>query len=198
MMKRQDYYYRKAKRERYKSRASYKLKFIDEKFYIFKKGFNVLDLGASPGGWSQVALELTYGGKVISVDIKPVRLEGSIYVNGDIFDENTLEKIKKKMNENGIEKFDVIISDMSPKISGIREIDHMQSLELGKRVIEISKDLLAFNGSIVIKLFQGQDLNNFKNNVEKSFDFCKLYTPPASRVGSREVYLVCKRFKGII
>ncbi|MEM3333877.1 MAG: RlmE family RNA methyltransferase [Thermoplasmata archaeon] len=197
-MKRQDYYYRKAKRERYKSRASYKLKFIDEKFYIFKKGFNVLDLGASPGGWSQVALELTYGGKVISVDIKPVRLEGSIYVNGDIFDENTLEKIKKKMNENGIEKFDVIISDMSPKISGIREIDHMQSLELGKRVIEISKDLLAFNGSIVIKLFQGQDLNNFKNNVEKSFDFCKLYTPPASRVGSREVYLVCKRFKGII
>lgn len=198
MMKRQDYYYRKAKRERYKSRASYKLKFIDEKFYIFKKGFNVLDLGASPGGWTQVALELTYGGKVISVDIKPVRLEGSIYVNGDIFDENTLEKIKKKMNENGIEKFDVIISDMSPKISGIREIDHMQSLELGKRVIEISKDLLAFNGSIVIKLFQGQDLNNFKNNVEKSFDFCKLYTPPASRVGSREVYLVCKRFKGII
>ncbi|MEL9999470.1 MAG: RlmE family RNA methyltransferase [Thermoplasmata archaeon] len=197
-MKRQDYYYRKAKRERYKSRASYKLKFIDEKFYIFKKGFNVLDLGASPGGWTQVALELTYGGKVISVDIKPVRLEGSIYVNGDIFDENTLEKIKKKMNENGIEKFDVIISDMSPKISGIREIDHMQSLELGKRVIEISKDLLAFNGSIVIKLFQGQDLNNFKNNVEKSFDFCKLYTPPASRVGSREVYLVCKRFKGII
>ncbi|MEM0116760.1 MAG: FtsJ-like methyltransferase family protein, partial [Thermoplasmata archaeon] len=184
--------------ERYKSRASYKLKFIDEKFYIFKKGFNVLDLGASPGGWTQVALELTYGGKVISVDIKPVRLEGSIYVNGDIFDENTLEKIKKKMNENGIEKFDVIISDMSPKISGIREIDHMQSLELGKRVIEISKDLLAFNGSIVIKLFQGQDLNNFKNNVEKSFDFCKLYTPPASRVGSREVYLVCKRFKGII
>ena len=198
MMKRQDYYYRKAKRERYKSRASYKLKFIDEKFYIFKKGFNVLDLGASPGGWTQVALELTYGGKVISVDIKPVRLEGSIYVNGDIFDENTLEKIKKKMNENGIEKFDVIISDMSPKISGIREIDHMQSLELGKRVIEISKDLLAFNGSIVIKLFQGQDLNNFKNNVEKIFDFCKLYTPPASRVGSREVYLVCKRFKGII
>ena len=198
MMKRQDYYYRKAKRERYKSRASYKLKFIDEKFYIFKKGFNVLDLGASPGGWTQVALELTYGGKVISVDIKPVRLEGSIYVNGDIFDENTLEKIKKKMNENGIEKFDVIISDMSPKISGIREIDHMQSLELGKRVIEISKDLLAFNGSIVIKLFQGQDLNNFKNNVEKSFDFCKLYTPPASRLGSREVYLVCKRFKGII
>ena len=198
MMKRQDYYYRKAKRERYKSRASYKLKFIDEKFYIFKKGFNVLDLGASPGGWTQVALELTYGGKVISVDIKPVRLEGSIYVNGDIFDENTLEKIKKKMNENGIEKFDVIISDMSPKISGIREIDHMQSLELGKRVIEISKDLLAFNGSIVIKLFQGQDLNNFKNNVEKSFDFCKLYTPPASRVGSREVYLVCKKFKGII
>ncbi|MEM0145010.1 MAG: RlmE family RNA methyltransferase [Thermoplasmata archaeon] len=197
-MKRQDYYYRKAKRERYKSRASYKLRFIDEKFYIFKKGFNVLDLGASPGGWTQVALELTYGGKVISVDIKPVRLEGSIYVNGDIFDENTLEKIKKKMNENGIEKFDVIISDMSPKISGIREIDHMQSLELGKRVIEISKDLLAFNGSIVIKLFQGQDLNNFKNNVEKSFDFCKLYTPPASRVGSREVYLVCKRFKGII
>ncbi len=196
-MKRQDYYYRKAKQERYKSRAAYKLKFIDEKFYIFKKGMSVLDLGASPGGWTQVALELTYGGKVISVDLKPVRIEGAIYIKGNVFDEDVIKKIKEKMDEVGIEKFDAVISDMSPKISGIREVDHMQSIDLGKRAFEISKNFLSQGGSLVIKLFQGQEIKNFKNDVEKNFDFCKLYTPPASREGSREVYLVCKRYKGI-
>ncbi|MFP3255843.1 MAG: RlmE family RNA methyltransferase [Thermoplasmata archaeon] len=194
-MKRQDYYYKKAKRERYKSRASYKLKFIDQRFYIFKKGMNVLDLGASPGGWSQVAYELTYGGNVISVDLKPVRVNGIHFVLGDVLKNETLEKIREKMREIGIDKFDVIISDMSPKISGIKEVDHMQSIELGKRAFEISKDLLKEGGSIVIKLFYGQEIYNFKKDVEKFYDFCKLYTPPASRERSREVYMVCKRFK---
>ncbi|MCI4434497.1 MAG: RlmE family RNA methyltransferase [Thermoplasmata archaeon] len=194
-MKRQDYYYKKAKRERYKSRASYKLKFIDQRFYIFKKGMNVLDLGASPGGWSQVAYELTYGGNVISVDLKPVRVNGIHFVLGDVLKNETLEKIREKMREIGIDKFDVIISDMSPKISGIKEVDHMQSIELGKRAFEISKNLLKEGGSIVIKLFYGQEIYNFKKDVEKFYDFCKLYTPPASRERSREVYMVCKRFK---
>jgi 23S rRNA (uridine2552-2'-O)-methyltransferase len=107
----------------------------------------------------------------------------------------TLEKIREKMREIGIDKFDVIISDMSPKISGIKEVDHMQSIELGKRAFEISKDLLKEGGSIVIKLFYGQEIYNFKKDVEKFYDFCKLYTPPASRERSREVYMVCKRFK---
>lgn len=196
-MRRQDYYYRKAKKERYKSRASYKLKYIDERFYIFKKGMSVLDLGASPGGWTQVALELTYGGRVISVDMKPVHVEGTAYVKGDIFRDDTLEKIKEKMDEIGIERFDVILSDMSPRISGIREVDHMQSLELGRRAFHLSKELLGIGGSLVIKLFQGQEIKNFKKEVEKYFDFCRLYTPPASREGSREVYMVCKRYKGI-
>ncbi len=195
-MKRQDYYYRRAKREGYRSRASYKLKYIDEKFYIFKKGMNVLDLGASPGGWSQVALELTYGGNVLSVDLKPVRLEGVKFIKGDVFRDETVDRIREKMRELDIEKFDVILSDMSPKISGVREVDHMQSMELARRAFQISRDLLKEGGSIVIKLFYGQEINNLKRELDPYFDFCKLYTPPASREGSREVYLVCKRFKG--
>ncbi|MGC8565243.1 MAG: RlmE family RNA methyltransferase [Thermoplasmata archaeon] len=197
-MKRQDYYYRLAKKERYKSRAAFKLIYIDERFYIFKKNMNVLDLGASPGGWSQVAAERIYGGNVFSIDIKPVRLPGIIYIKGNIFDQDIIERINEKMKERNVKNFDVILSDMSPKISGIKEVDHQQSLDLGKRAIEIARELLANGGSFIVKLFYGQDIFKFKNEIEMNFDFCKLYTPPASRKGSREVYLVCKRYKKII
>jgi len=197
-MKRQDYYYRLAKKEHYKSRAAYKLIYIDERFYLFKKGMNVLDLGASPGGWTQVAKERTYGGIIFSLDVKPVHLPGIIYIKGNIFDDDIVKKIKEKMDESGVKSFDVILSDMSPKISGIKEVDHQQSLDLGRRAYEISRQILQEGGSIVIKLFYGQDIFRIKKEIEANFDFCRLYTPPASRKGSREVYLVCKRYKKII
>ncbi len=196
-MKRQDYYYRKAKGENYRSRAVYKLKYIDEKFYIFKKDMNVLDLGASPGSWSQYAKEKVINGKVISVDLNNIRVDEIIKIKGDIFEENTLKEIENEMARSGIKKFDIIMSDMSPKISGIKEIDHMKSMDLAKRVFEISKKYLDEGGSLIIKIFKGQDLEEFKRNVEKFFDFCVFTTPPASRRGSRETYLVCKRFKNI-
>ncbi|MGC9167101.1 MAG: RlmE family RNA methyltransferase [Thermoplasmata archaeon] len=196
-MKRQDYYYRKAKSENYRSRAVYKLKYIDEKFYIFKKDMNVLDLGASPGSWSQYAKEKVINGKVISVDLNNIRVDEIIKIKGDIFEENTLKEIENEMAKSGIKKFDIIMSDMSPKISGIKEIDHMKSMDLAKRVFEISKKYLEEGGSLIIKIFKGQDLEEFKRNVEKFFDFCVFTTPPASRRGSRETYLVCKRFKNI-
>ncbi|MGC8992572.1 MAG: RlmE family RNA methyltransferase [Thermoplasmata archaeon] len=196
-MKRQDYYYRKAKGENYRSRAVYKLKYIDEKFYIFKKDMNVLDLGASPGSWSQYAKEKVINGKVISVDLNNIRVDEIIKIKGDIFEENTLKEIENEMAKSGIKKFDIIMSDMSPKISGIKEIDHMKSMDLAKRVFEISKKYLDEGGSLIIKIFKGQDLEEFKRNVEKFFDFCVFTTPPASRRGSRETYLVCKRFKNI-
>lgn len=197
-MKRQDYYYRLAKKEHYKSRAAYKLIYIDERFYLFKKGMNVLDLGASPGGWTQVAKERTYGGIIFSLDVKPVHLPGIIYIKGNIFDDDIVKKIREKMDESGVKSFDVILSDMSPKISGIKEVDHQQSLDLGRRAYEISRQILQEGGSIVIKLFYGQDIFRIKKEIEANFDFCRLYTPPASRKGSREVYLVCKRYKKII
>lgn len=196
-MKRQDYYYQKAKSENYRSRAVYKLKYIDEKFYIFKKDMNVLDLGASPGSWSQYAKEKVINGKVISVDLNNIRVDEIIKIKGDIFEENTLKEIENEMARSGIKKFDIIMSDMSPKISGIKEIDHMKSMDLAKRVFEISKKYLDEGGSLIIKIFKGQDLEEFKRNVEKFFDFCVFTTPPASRKGSRETYLVCKRFKNI-
>ncbi|MGC8663094.1 MAG: SAM-dependent methyltransferase [Thermoplasmata archaeon] len=194
-MKRQDFYYRLAKKEHYKSRAAYKLMHIDERFYIFKKGMNVIDLGASPGGWSQVAKERTFNGNVFSVDLKPVYVPGIIYINADVFSLDILKKLREKMLENNIKNFDVVLSDMSPKISGVKEVDHQLSIDLGKRAMEIALELLSEGGSLIIKLFYGQDIFKIKKEFESHFDFCKLYTPPSSRKGSREVYLVCKRFK---
>ncbi len=195
-MKRQDYYYRLAKRENYRSRAAYKLKEIDEKFYIFKEGMNVLDLGAAPGGWTQVVLEKIGNGKVFSLDVKRVNVEGARYIKADVFDENLFSLIENEIKKENIDGFDVIISDMAPRISGIKEIDHQRSLDLARRAFEISKRFLKKKGSIVIKLFQGQDLENFKKEIEENFDFCRFYGPKASRKGSREIYLVCKRFRG--
>ncbi len=195
-MKRQDYYYHLAKKENYRSRAAYKLKEIDEKFYIFKDGMNVLDLGAAPGGWTQVVLEKVKKGKIFSLDIKKINVSGVKSIKADVFDKNVFSLIENELKKENIDGFDVIISDMAPKISGIKEIDHQRSLDLGKRAFEISQKFLKERGSIVIKLFQGQDLENFKKEIEKNFDFCKFYGPRSSRKGSREIYLVCKRFKG--
>ncbi len=195
-MKRQDYYYQKAKKENYRSRAIYKLKFIDEKFYIFKKGMNVLDLGASPGSWSQYAKEMVIDGTVFSVDINNIRIEDVVKIRGDIFNDETIYQIEKEMENMNIKQFDIIMSDMSPKISGIKEIDHSISIDMARRVFDISLKFLGEGGSLIIKIFKGQDLENFRKGIEKYFDFCVFTTPPASRKGSRETYLVCKRFSG--
>ena len=110
-----DYFYNKAKKQGYRSRASYKLLQIHEKFHIFKKNQKVVDLGASPGGWGQVALECS-NGKVIGVDILPVKkMDGLIFIKGDVTSEDTKEKVKEEL---GNEKVDVVLSDLSPNLSG--------------------------------------------------------------------------------
>ena len=190
-MIRRDYYYNLAKKKGYKSRAAFKLMQINEKYHIIKKGAYVLDLGSSPGGWSRVAREIVgERGIVVSVDIQPMNVDGVIFIRGDIFSQDIIGKIKEKA-----QYFDVVISDMAPKLSGVSSVDHARAIELGERALEISKSMLKSGGNLVVKTFQGDMLNNFLKELRENFHFVKLYKPKASQPKSSEIYVVCKRFK---
>lgn len=137
--RKKDYYYRLAKKEKYYSRAAYKLIQLNKKFKLIRRGNVVLDLGAAPGGWSQVAIKLVGSkGKVVAVDIKkmkPLKYENFSFIQGDFTDPKIQKKIKE-ITEGGV---DVIISDASPSLSGIKDLDHIRSIELCKSVINIAK-----------------------------------------------------------
>ena len=190
-MKGRDYYYWEAKRLGYKSRASFKLLQINERFYVIRRGYKVLDLGASPGGWSQVAIELVgEEGMVIAVDIKPVRVQGVVFIRGDVYDDETLQRIREK-----VDYVDVLLSDMSPKISGISSLDHARSIDLAERALYIGEKLLRERGHMIVKVFQGDMMGDFLKKCRRRFELVKVHKPKASRRDSPEVYVVCKRFK---
>lgn len=197
-VRKHDYYYKKAKKEGYRSRASYKLKYINENFGIIKTGDRILDLGAVPGGWSQVALEYTgSSGIVISVDIKKMEpLKGVIFIHGDFRKPEIFEKIKESLHKKLDTHFDVIISDASPNISGAYSYDHARSIELAETVLQIAKQILRQNGKLVMKVFDGDMLRSFLEKLKKDFEFVKIYKSKASRSQSSEVYIICKEFKG--
>ena len=190
---RKDYYYRKAKKEKYRSRASYKLKQINAKYKLIKKGDKVLDLGAAPGGWTQVARELVgSNGLVVAVDLQEIKSfenENIMILQGDFTEAKTLERIK-----NISQSYDVIISDASPKISGVWDIDHFRSIELCENVLKIAEEVLKPGGNLLVKVFQGSEIDNFIKKVRKSFKYVKVTKPKASRKKSSEVYVIGKGF----
>ena len=190
-MKKLDYYYHLAKKKGYVSRAAFKLLQINERFYIFKKGFIVLDIGASPGGWSQVAKKhIGENGRVVAIDLNPLRVQGVEFIKGDIFSEETVNKIRATVND-----VDVIISDMSPKISGVGSWDHARSIELAERALEIAHIFLKDGGHMVVKVFQGDMLSRLIKKLVNEFDLVKVHKPKASMPNSSETYVICKRFK---
>lgn len=195
-----DYHYKMAKKENYRSRASYKLLQIDDKFKIFKKRNSVIDLGCSPGGWSQVAKELT-DGIVIGIDILDTeKLNGVEFIKGDITQEETINKVISLLNE--IQKSNeknfgvgVVISDMSPNISGSYSTDHARSIYLCEKALEFAEKVLKKNGNFVVKVFQGDLLQEFFDRVKSKFAFCKIFKPKSSRARSSEVYIIAKGFQ---
>jgi 23S rRNA (uridine2552-2'-O)-methyltransferase len=190
-MKNKDYYYWEAKKRGYRSRAAFKLLQMNSKFGLIKRGFAVLDLGASPGGWSQVASQL--GAEVVAVDINPMQpIEGVVFIRGDITKEETLEKIKEVK-----EKFDVVICDASPKITGKWMIDHLISVDVARAAFSIAKHVLKPNGNFVVKMFQGEEIQNVYNEFKPYFRFKKFHAPQASRKRSAEIYFIGKGFKAI-
>ncbi|MEM3079846.1 MAG: RlmE family RNA methyltransferase [Thermoproteota archaeon] len=194
--RKRDPYFILSKKEGYRSRASYKLKQILDEYKLIRTGDIVLDIGCAPGGWLQVASEAVgETGLVIGVDVKKVEnlgLENTKTIILNVFDEGFVEKVLKESKS----RFDAILSDLSPNMSGIYELDHARQIEMVERVIQLSKYLLKIGGSMVIKVFEGEGSDRVYKRVSRLFRFVKRVKPKASRKGSSEFYLVAKFFKG--
>lgn len=182
-----------AKRLGYRSRAAFKILAIHERFRIFRRGDTVLDLGAAPGGWSQVALEHVAPGRVIAVDIQDMEpMPGLMTITGDIFSEDTLMRLKD-IAQGGV---DVVLSDMAPNISGAYSYDHARSVALAERAKDISTALLSEGGRFVVKVFAGDMLEGYASSLERAFRSVRIHKPQASRASSSEVYVICRGFTG--
>jgi len=192
--KKREHFYKEAKKHGYRARSAYKLKQIQKKFNIISKNDIVIDLGAAPGGWSQVAKEIIgESGKIIGVDISPIKpINGVVFIQGDITDKNTLEVVNKQLYNK---KADVIISDMSPDITGNYSIDHANSMWLCENAFNFSKIILKNGGNFICKIFEGEDTVKFINSVKNDFNMVKRFSPNASRKSSSELYLIAKALK---
>ena len=192
---RKDYFYLKAKEEDYRSRAAYKLIQTAQKYQFIKPCDVVVDLGAAPGGWLQVARKIV-GTKgfvlgVDLVDIKPLEYTNVITIVGDITEPETANRIEAILPR----KADVVISDVSPHVSGIWEVDHARQIDLAHKSMQIVSLVLKGNGNFFVKVFQGELFNGFLNSVKKSFIGVKVIKPRASRKESAEIYILGLGFK---
>ncbi len=189
-----EFYYKKAKQLNYRSRASFKLYQINEKYNILKEGWWVVDLGAAPGGWLQIAKEqVGPDGKVVGVDLQTIQpLEGVMTLKGDITKEETVRQLKEMLGGMA----DAVLSDMAPNISGSYSMDHARSIDLCHHALAFAKQTLRPGGNLVMKIFEGDLLKEFMAEVEKSFTSVRLHAPKATRSSSSEIYLIAKGFKG--
>ena len=183
-----DEYYNRAKQEGYRSRAAYKLKQLDRTADLIADGDTVVDLGAAPGGWLQVATELAGTGTVVGVDrqrIDPV--DGAETVRGDMTEASTREEVVEAVGEA-----DVVVSDMAPNMTGEYDLDHARSVHLARIAFETALELLAPGGDFVAKVFEGPDTDDLRSEVEAEFEYARTVHPEASRDASSELYLVGK------
>lgn len=196
--KKKEPWYRKAKREGYRARSAFKLQQIQERHEIIRPGDTVIDLGAAPGGWSQVAIELAGPeGRVVGVDLAPVApLEGATFVRGDITKAEALEAVLKFLAKGAKgTRVDVVLSDMSPNITGNYTMDQANSVFLCQHALGFARRVLDAGGRLLLKVFEGEDYPAFVADVKASFHAVKAYNPPASRKQSSEIYLVASGFK---
>ncbi len=192
--KKKEHFYKKAKEDGYRARSAYKLKQINKKFNLIKKGDNVLDLGCAPGGWSQIAKEIVGSrGNVIGVDILRVKKIKDInFIKGDMTEDDTIDLIKEKLNT---EKVDSVLSDMSPDISGNYDMDQARSIFLSIKAFETAEVFLKNGGNFVCKVFEGKDLDDYLEKIKNRFKTIKRFNPKASRKSSSEIYIIAKNFE---
>ena len=188
-----DSFTKKAKKEGYRSRASYKLKEILENDITIKKGHSVLDLGSSPGGWSQVVSEMIgTSGKIAAVDLQEMDyIENCFFLLKPIEEliESDFDEIKKYL------PFNLVLSDMAPNISGIKDRDNALMIELVDMILSTVDNLLMLQGSVVIKVFQGETLDYTRQALKERFNKVKISKPKASRPNSKEIYIIGKELK---
>jgi len=190
---RKDEYYNRAKQEGYRTRAAYKLKQLDREADLLSHGDRVVDLGAAPGGWLQVAAEeVGETGTVVGVDFQRIREldhENVETIKGDMTEQRTKDRLTEVIGEKGA---DLVISDMAPNMTGEYDLDHARSVHLARQAFTVAEEILATDGDFVAKVFQGQDLDALREEIEESFQYVRTMSPEASRDSSSEVYLVGK------
>ncbi|MBI3677830.1 MAG: RlmE family RNA methyltransferase [Proteobacteria bacterium] len=188
-----DPYVRAAKQKGYRSRAAFKLLELDAKFHFLKNGARVLDLGAAPGGWTQVAVQHAgKTGKVVATDILEMEpIAGADFLKGDFLDAETPARIKALLGGEA----DVVMSDMAAPTTGHRETDHIRTAVLLEAALEIAEEVLRPGGTFVGKVFQGGATGALLTRIKKSFKDVKHVKPPASRAESVELYLVATGFR---
>ena len=189
-----DPYVKKAQVDGYRSRASYKLLEIVEKDRLIRSGMTVVDLGSTPGGWSQVSARLVgHEGRVHALDILPMdSIAGVDFIQGDFTEENVFEELMTLIEKRLV---DLVISDMAPNLSGNKAVDQPAMVYLAELALELAGKVLSSNGVFIAKLFQGQGFDAFVLDVRKLFREVSIIKPDASRSRSREVYLMAKGLK---
>ncbi|OQY12896.1 MAG: 50S rRNA methyltransferase [Desulfobacteraceae bacterium 4572_187] len=184
----QDHYARRAKKEKFPARSVYKLKEMQQKYNLIKKGDKVLDLGCAPGSWLLYAAKLTGNkGEVVGIDLKPVS-EGipshvKVYQNDILSIDDELFKLTGK-------DFNVVLSDMAPATTGSRHVDSARSFNLCRAALSIAQETLVKGGSFVCKIFHGEDFKNFSDAVKQRFNRHKIFKPQSSRKASKEIYII--------
>lgn len=193
--RKREYYYRKAKEEKFRSRAAYKLLQAVKKHQFIKPGYVVVDLGAAPGGWTQASRRIVgSSGFVLGIDLKrvePIDLPNVRTVTGDVTDSQITQSIRELLPRSA----DVVISDVSPNISGVWELDHARQIDLARQSLRIATSVLRRRGNFFVKVFQGDMLNDFVEEVKQYFSFVKLIKPKASRAKSSELYVLGMDFR---
>ena len=192
---RDDPYVQQAQREGYRSRACFKLLELQDKDRLIRPGMTVLDLGSAPGGWSQVAVEqVGHTGRVIASDILPMdSLAGVEFIRGDFTEDEVFQRILAAIGDKPV---DLVISDMSPNMSGMNAVDQPRSIYLVELALDMARRVLVPGGSFVAKIFHGEGFDAVLRDTKDSFAKVLTRKPRASRPRSREAYLVAKGFKG--
>jgi 23S rRNA (uridine2552-2'-O)-methyltransferase len=190
----QERYFQMAKQEGYRARSAYKLLQIQERFRVVRRGDVVVDLGAAPGSWSQVLVDLVgERGKVIALDLQPIEpIPGVITLQGDMTD----PAVQAQVMEVAGGRANVVLSDAAPSTTGVKLRDHVLSIELARAGFAVAQALLVPKGSMVLKVFEGEDLPDLIREVKLAFHPVKVHTPAATRNESWESFIVARGFKG--
>lgn len=198
MYERKDRFYKKAKEEGYRSRAAYKLLELQQELRIFKPGDRVIDLGSWPGGWVQVAAALVGStGRVIGIDLvalAPLPLPNVALLQGDATDPKQQEQILALLGGQS----DVLLSDMAPKLSGIRETDETRAMELCRTALTCAPRLLRPGGALVLKVFMGPEYKTFLAELRAAFNVVKATRPESIRKGSAETYVFARGLRDVL
>jgi 23S rRNA (uridine2552-2'-O)-methyltransferase len=188
-----DPYVARAKREGFRSRAAYKLSEIDDKYHLLKEGSRVVDLGAAPGGWSEIALKrIGPKGRVIALDILEFKpMTGVEFLKLDFLDNTAPDRLKEMLSGNA----DVVLSDMAANATGHRPTDHLRIMALAEAAVEFAREVLAKGGSFLCKVLQGGTETALLAELKRDFENVKHVKPPASRADSAELYLLARGFR---